>query len=256
MAYLRALALFSMAFFLAFQLGATVTPFSEDSTFRSILPLQPILLNHGNDTASRDEPRYLKGQNAVIGQFPYQVFIKSFITSAVFHCGGSLLSNQWVLTAAHCTEGAQRIRVYLGTTNIYESQPGNVVRTAEDIVLNSEYNPPLDDYDLSLIKLNAPVSFSETIQPIRLPSEHSVSFVGLKVVASGWGWTRNEQYLQWAPLEVISHGECAQTFGNAVNESIVVCAKGSRYQGTCRADTGGFRFLFKLLRIFDILIRF
>ena len=59
-------------------------------------------------------PRIVQGENATRGQFPYYVFLKINMPQGVAACGGSLISDEWVVTAGHCLHGASAAEVHLG----------------------------------------------------------------------------------------------------------------------------------------------
>lgn len=60
------------------------------------------------------EPRIVQGHDALEGQFPYYAFLRILLRHEQNVCGGSLISNTWILTTAHCLKNALAIQVYLG----------------------------------------------------------------------------------------------------------------------------------------------
>lgn len=64
------------------------------------------------------KPRIVRGYSAESGQFPFFAFLEGHTENPGERsaCGGSLISDEWVLTAAHCLRGAQTIVVHLGKT--------------------------------------------------------------------------------------------------------------------------------------------
>ncbi|CAG0905517.1 unnamed protein product [Cyprideis torosa] len=74
-----------------------------------------------------DGNRIINGNNAQLGWFPHQVSLQ---TSSGFHfCGGSIISQEWIVTAAHCVVGssASRMRVMSGTINRFSGTTHQVV---------------------------------------------------------------------------------------------------------------------------------
>lgn len=192
------------------------------------------------------QPRIFNGQNAAIGQFPYQVYLVIARGSDRFKCGGSLLNQEWVLTAAHCVKDVETVdvAVHLGTTNAYDHQPGTVVLAPAEIVFHPE-NVKLK-YDVSLLRLTSAVEFTDTIQPINLPSSNSGDFVGTKVIASGWGnrgANTEAAPLQFAHLTVITYDEC-EKFYEIEDLQTALCAKGGDMnESICQGDSGLLHFL-------------
>lgn len=113
------------------------------------------------------EGRIVGGSNANLGQFPYQVSLR---TAANFHfCGGSIINNRWVLSAAHCTIGRAQnsVRVVVGTVLL---NSGGQTHVSSRIVNHPSYNANTIANDVSVVQTATVIGFNTNVQAITLGS--------------------------------------------------------------------------------------
>ncbi|KAG5877712.1 hypothetical protein JTB14_026705 [Gonioctena quinquepunctata] len=170
-----------------------------------------------------DEPalRIINGQEVVPHTIPYQAFLLASSPSGSWSCGGSLLTKRWVLTAAHCIEGASSVSVLLGAHNIKNVEAGSVRINSKRLIVHERYDEQTIDNDIGLIELDGDVEPSRTIAYTRLPSIRDVgqNLVGQVARVSGWGLTRTgifqatSDVLMSTTNTIIDNRSCNQTFG-------------------------------------------
>ncbi|XP_046866584.1 transmembrane protease serine 9 [Drosophila willistoni] len=211
------------------------------------LPLQC-----GNkNPVSPDQERIVGGTNASPYEFPW---IAVLFKSGKQFCGGSLITNNHILTAAHCVArmtswDVAALTAHLGDYNIrtdFEVQ--HVARRIKRLVRHKGFEFSTLHNDIAILTLSEPVPFSHEIQPICLPTsaaQQSRSYSGQVATVAGWGSLRENgpqpSILQKVDIPIWANAECARKYGRAAPGGIIesmICA-GQAAKDSCSGDSGG-----------------
>jgi len=201
----------------------------------------------------------MKRDNRIVGGFEVTDNSWQFMVDIGGLCGGSLISNQFVLTAAHCCEKASFdfSVIRLGIKD-FKDTVNTVNRVAEQKVVHPLYDELNFKHDICLVLLNETVTFSERIQPISLPIENENLFdqdeeedsSTTHVFVAGWGTVGelhskpiNELFptqLLNAMVPFVPNETCSSQdfYGSLVDTEFVFCA-GNEQADTCQYDSGG-----------------
>ncbi|KAM5171894.1 acrosin-like [Mantella aurantiaca] len=194
--------------------------------------------------------RIVGGVNADPGSWPWMVSIQSPGFTGYNHfCGGSLIKDQWVLTAAHCFNDLSFIskwRIVIGGHQLSQLKENVQIRSVGSYVLHKKYSGKIKINDVALIKLNKPVQYDDFVQPACLPSStQNISSMVLCYV-SGWGLMDENadttaDILQEAKVSLIDREICNKPDwykGRVLKQNI--CA-GHDKGGidSCQGDSGG-----------------
>jgi len=177
------------------------------------------------------DPRIVGGDYARENQFPHQIAI--FYKNSL-RCGGSIINESWVLTAAHCLLGQAGLSICAGTISLNDCK---VKRNVIEEFQHEKYGNFMND--IALLRLDRPLEFSDAVMPIEIAKEEIP--VNSTVVISGWGRTSSggpiPVNLKYNSLETLSQDDCARRTG--MNFKGLICLAHERGNGACNGDSGG-----------------
>uniref|UniRef100_A0A1B8XZ49 Peptidase S1 domain-containing protein n=1 Tax=Xenopus tropicalis TaxID=8364 RepID=A0A1B8XZ49_XENTR len=190
--------------------------------------------------------RVVGGEDVVPHSWPWQISLQYQGTSGAWGhtCGGTLISEQWVLTAAHCISSGRVYRVFLGKHSLQQDEAEAVAISPEKIIVHEKWNSLFIINDIALIKLSQPAPLSEAIQPACIPSSGAILANDFPCFVTGWGrlYTNGPiaDNLQQALLPVVDHATCTlrDWWGSQV-QTTMVCAGGDGIVSGCNGDSGG-----------------
>ncbi|KAM8989134.1 suppressor of tumorigenicity 14 protein isoform 1-T1 [Ara ararauna] len=194
--------------------------------------------------------RIVGGQNSDVGEWPWQVSLH--VRGQGHICGASLISQSWLVSAAHCFLQLQGIRysdpslwtAYLGLTDQGDLSNANVqMRKIKRIISHPYFNDYTYDYDIAVLELQTPVTLSSVIQPICLPDATHSFPVGKDLWVTGWGATAEggsgASVLQKAEIRLINQTMCNQLLTDQLTPRMMCVGILTGGVDACQGDSGG-----------------
>lgn len=205
------------------------------------------VLATGVPEANAVAPRIVGGSPIDITAAPWQVLLR--INNAT-QCGGAIINDSWILTAAHCMNGIgpSQVEAYVGVTDQNRLSRDQQVQVSQ-VIVNPGWNSSTYANDLALIGLSAPIVPSASVQPVSLPLVQDASAwpaLGEQGTISGWGTTTvsgsSSAILRAATVQILSSptdSKCGE-YGTSFTPGNHVCA-GLPQGGVdaCQGDSGG-----------------
>ncbi|KAF2881574.1 hypothetical protein ILUMI_24609 [Ignelater luminosus] len=180
---------------------------------------------------------------AIPHQFPHQVF---YTTDKGTYCGGTIIRNDAILTAAHCVHGLKipSLQVIPGVHNISSPEASWQIKISKAIKIHENYSPNTYKNDIAIVSFQYPfVLDGKILNQISLYDNKATNFTGTEATASGWGWRHDSRdslssELHYFTSKIIPNQKCRQVYNNEVTDSIV-CLDQVPGKGACHIDAGG-----------------
>ncbi|XP_045461314.1 CLIP domain-containing serine protease 2-like isoform X1 [Harmonia axyridis] len=211
------------------------------------------------------------GHDVDLDEFPWLALLLYELPNGrqSFRCGGVLINDRYVLTAAHCLKENKRQQIWklksvrLGEYNkdSDEDCTSNGFNTVclpippidvniEEEIINEKYDPKDKNlkHDIALLRLETKVSYTDYVRPICLPTlleERKKTYNGMILTVAGWGQTENRSSSSVklkVSIPVMKHSDCKALFSEArkVISDEQICAGGEEENKiSCRGDSGG-----------------
>ncbi|XP_060648956.1 serine protease 7 [Drosophila nasuta] len=254
----------------------TPTPATTTTTARTVIQPSPTSANgdRGQGESLLPRPpacgpnsfldRIYNGNDTALDEFPWMALLEytNKRGQRELNCGGSLINNRYILTAAHCVTGQISVEVgQLTTVRLGEydiSKEIDCVRNVcnrpvleigvEEVIVHPQYNADDNNrhHDIALIRLNQQVELNEYIIPVCLPlvSTRAAINTNDKLTVSGWGRTllaRQSNIKQRIELPVADQDYCKTKFATKRISVISsqLCVGGEYIRDSCDGDSGG-----------------
>uniref|UniRef100_A0A6I8QLR8 Acrosin n=1 Tax=Xenopus tropicalis TaxID=8364 RepID=A0A6I8QLR8_XENTR len=199
---------------------------------------------------SQRNSRIVGGVNSQPGAWPWLVSIQAWRGSDYGHfCGGTILNNQWILTAAHCLIDYKTtfdtIRVVIGARKLSKLGSETQIRKVKQLILHEKYlREGKHSYDIGLILLDEPIKFNDYTQRACLPSASLNVAQKTNCYVAGWGVLEEKaaaDILQEAGVFFINKELCnSKEWYNGKVYPYNLCAGHKEGKiDSCQGDSGG-----------------
>lgn len=203
--------------------------------------------------------RIAGGTPTGIKEYPWTALLQYRLSTGYFHsCGGVLINERYIITAAHCLEKSDLkpplVAVRLGEWNLsspIDCDANGVCNEApidlpiEEEIVHENYDPGIHIlYDIAMLRLKRAVTDSDFIKPICLPIDSKLKTSSLddkQLYAAGWG---KIDYFEWSeiklvvPLDGVDLKRCQESYPDKKMGSGQICAGGVIGKDTCNGDSG------------------
>uniref|UniRef100_A0A3Q0RG88 Zmp:0000001329 n=1 Tax=Amphilophus citrinellus TaxID=61819 RepID=A0A3Q0RG88_AMPCI len=188
-------------------------------------------------------PRIVGGLLEKRGGSPWQVLIRR--SDGFGFCGGALVSDRWVVSAAHCFEEAAD-HVTIGDYDKQRPDPGEQQIKIQKVIVHPHFHEFTFDSDLALLYLARPALRGPTAVPACLPDTHLAKHL-LKEdnhgVVTGWGATKylghSSRFLRKVTLPVVSYKDCISTTEQVITDNMFCAGYLEASKDACSGDSGG-----------------
>jgi len=200
------------------------------------------------------DTRIVGGLEAEVNEWPWMAAISFYSTTGAgsnYGCGASLISAEWLVTAAHCfyDNGIQEIfptdfTIVLGDhdKSVLDDTTIRIVKNADKVVIHPSYNYNTNENDIALIKMTSKVDL-DIYTPVCMPNLNQ-QFSGFSWVY-GWGTLSSggsqPNILQEISLPLIGIPNCQAAMSQQGIDIVsgMICAGGEEGRDSCQGDSGG-----------------
>nr|XP_020667288.1 transmembrane protease serine 11C-like [Pogona vitticeps] len=175
------------------------------------------------------------------GEWPWQASLQR---DNIHRCGATLISNTWLVSAAHCFREAKNPRKWTVTFGTY-LRPPLMIRHVRTIIVHEQYRYPAHEHDIAVVQLAKHVEFSGVVHHVCLPDAMEVFPYNIDAVVTGWGAVSNDgetpNVLQEATVKLIDSETCnrKEVYNGAITPGMLCAGYLEGGIDSCQGDSGG-----------------
>ncbi|KAE8289034.1 Trypsin-1 [Larimichthys crocea] len=181
-----------------------------------------------------EDDKIVGGKECTPHSQPHQVSLNS----GYHFCGGSLVNENWVVSAAHCYKS--KMDIVLGDHNRWWMDGNEQTISAVRVIPHPNYESWTISNDIMLIKLSKPATINQYVKPVALPT--SCAPAGTMCTVSGWGVTMSSadsNKLQCVNIPILSEEDCDKAYPGMITESMFCAGYLEGGKDSCQGDSGG-----------------
>ncbi|XP_007528316.1 coagulation factor IX [Erinaceus europaeus] len=194
--------------------------------------------------SSKDLIRIVGGENAEPGQFPWQVLLTENFEP---FCGGSIINEKWIVTAAHCIKPGVNITVVAGEYDTEKAEDTEQRRNVTRAILHHKYNATINKYnhDIALLELDRPLTLNSYVTPVCIADrEYTNLFLKFRSgYVSGWGKVfnrgRSSNILQYLRVPFVDRATCLRSTKFSIYNNMFCAGYQEGGKDSCQGDSGG-----------------
>ncbi|XP_060064195.1 neurotrypsin-like [Ylistrum balloti] len=189
------------------------------------------------------------GQTANPGSWPWQISLRVILPSGRYDhfCGGTLIHEEWVITAAHCFDSLQsldEIRVVLGDHRLSVTEKQEQTFRVRSVTVHEDYRKGHHAHDIAILHLVGAANLNSShVNTVCLPSDANTQFEsGHRCYATGWGATEgtgDQDVLRQVRLPIYRNSACRHFYGSRVTDNMLCAGYDFGGKDSCRGDSGG-----------------
>lgn len=217
-----------------------INTYKVDDVYWKLTPVDDV---DGHAKRKREETgRVVGGKDSEPRAWPWVI---ALYKDGDFHCGGVILDEKWIMTAAHCVEHYRNhyYEIRSGMLRRFSYSPMEQIRTVSDVIVHEKYNKSIMNNDVALLRLSRPLNFNRWVRPTCLPSFGEEGLwgpvPGTTCIAIGWGAVKehgsNPDQMREVEVPILS--KCRHIEDLEGNEICAGVAEGGK--DTCQGDSGG-----------------
>ncbi|KAJ6660574.1 hypothetical protein lerEdw1_017571 [Lerista edwardsae] len=191
----------------------------------------------------RSAERITGGNIAGEGEWPWQASLQN---NGIHRCGATLISNEWLVTAAHCFRGVRELRSWTASFGSRLTPPTDK-RNLRQIIIHEHYAESIMDheFDIAVVQLSSPVQYTSAVHRVCLPEATHIFPDNTTCYVTGWGALRDDGpsvlELRQTKVEIISNNICnrREVYNGAITPGMLCAGYLEGGSDACQGDSGG-----------------